>query len=127
VIAIDRMLCYLSSVRFDFQELYRAIDDKRRLRGLTWQDVANEIGQDRPGPRISASTITRTAKGGSMEADGVLAMIRWLGQTFQCYTRGAVVSTNSLPMEAPGMGRFDAKAFYKALDEKRQTRKMTWQ
>jgi len=60
--------------QFDFQALYAALDTQRCSRAMTWQQVAGEIG-----PRISAATLTRTAHGGPMEADGVLAMVRWHG------------------------------------------------
>ena len=43
------------------------MDEQRCQRGLTWSDVAREIG-------VSASTLTRTRRGGRMEVDGMLML-----------------------------------------------------
>jgi transcriptional regulator with XRE-family HTH domain len=58
--------------RFDARALYQALDEKRKSRGLSWREVATEIG-------VSVSTIKRTQSGGRMEVDGMLAMVAWLG------------------------------------------------
>jgi transcriptional regulator with XRE-family HTH domain len=67
-------------IRFDARALYEALDEQRRSRGMSWQEVAREIG-------VSASTLIRTRRGGRMEADGMLAMVRWLGRTAESFTR----------------------------------------
>jgi len=67
--------------RFDSAALYSALDAQRRSRGMTWSDVAAEIG-------VSASTLTRTRRRGRMEVDGMLAMVRWLGRTVESFTFG---------------------------------------
>ena len=67
-------------LRFDAKALYQALDQQRRSRGLTWAGVAREIG-------VSASTLTRTARGGRMEADGMLAMCRWLKRPAESFVR----------------------------------------
>jgi transcriptional regulator with XRE-family HTH domain len=67
--------------RFDAQALYAALDAQRQARNLTWQQLAGEIG-------VSASTMTHTRKGGRMEVDGMLAMVRWLGRTVESFTFG---------------------------------------
>ena len=56
------------------------MDEQRRSRGLTWTHVGRELG-------ISPSTLTRTRRGGRMEVDGMLAMVRWLGRTVESFTR----------------------------------------
>ena len=66
--------------RFDAEALYRALDQQRRDRGMTWADVSREIG-------VSASTITRTRKGGRMEVDGMLAMVYWLDEKVETFVR----------------------------------------
>jgi len=58
--------------RFDTHALYQALDKQRCARGLSWRDVAIEIG-------VSPATISRTRQGGRMEVDGMLAMVAWLG------------------------------------------------
>ena len=67
-------------LRFDARALYRALNEQRQARGLTWAGVAREIG-------VSSSTLTRTALGGRMEADGMLAMCRWVGRTAESFVR----------------------------------------
>jgi hypothetical protein len=57
------------------------MDEQRRARGMSWREVAQEIGG------ISPSTLTRTKLGGRMEADGMLGMVRWLGRTAESFLR----------------------------------------
>ena len=64
--------------RFDSKALYQALDEQRRNRNLTWDQVANEIG-------VSKATISRTKGGGRMEVDGMLAMVGWLGVPVECF------------------------------------------
>jgi transcriptional regulator with XRE-family HTH domain len=67
--------------RLNAAALYAALDEQRRARGMSWAQVAAEIG-------VSASTLTRTRRGGRMEVDGMLAMVRWLGRTAESFTFG---------------------------------------
>lgn len=67
--------------RFNASALYEALDDQRRSRGLSWTQVAAEVG-------VSASTLTRTKLGGRMEVDGRLAMVRWLNRSTESFTFG---------------------------------------
>ena len=70
----------MAMLRLDAQALYRALDERRVARGLTWKQVAAETG-------VSASTLTRTRHGGRLEVDGVLAMVSWLGRTVESFAR----------------------------------------
>ena len=56
--------------------LYAAMDSQRRSRGMSWVEVGREIG-------VSPATLTRTKLGGRMEVDGMLAMVRLVGQTVE--------------------------------------------
>ena len=67
-------------LRFDAVALYDALDGQRTARGMTWAQVAVEIG-------VSAATIKRTRAGGRMEVDGMLAMVRWLGVPIETFVR----------------------------------------
>jgi len=58
--------------RFSSSALYKALDERRIHRELTWRQVATAIG-------VSPGTITRLRDGGRMEVDGMLAMVHWLG------------------------------------------------
>ena len=68
--------------RFDSTALHAALDGRRRARGLTWGQVALETG-------VSVSTMTGTKRGGRLEVDGVLAMVKWLDRTVESFTHGA--------------------------------------
>lgn len=48
---------------------------------MSWTQVADEIG-------VSVSTLTNTKRGGRMEVDGMLAMVRWLDRTVESFTFG---------------------------------------
>ena len=66
--------------RFDAQALYLALDEQRQARGMSWSDIAGEIG-------VSASTLRRTKAGGRMEVDGMIAMVDWLGVPVETFVR----------------------------------------
>ena len=67
-------------VRFDAAALHAALDARRRARGLSWGQVAAECG-------VSATTLTRTARGGRLELDGALCMVGWLGLPVETFLR----------------------------------------
>ena len=83
-------------LRFDAQALYRALDSQRSARGVTWSQVAAEIG-------VSVATITRTRTGGRMEVDGMLAMVRWLGVPVETFVRetNSVIPRDTSEGESP--------------------------
>jgi transcriptional regulator with XRE-family HTH domain len=66
--------------RFDSSALFAALDRERLARGLTWKQLAGQIG-------VSAATIQRTRRGGRMEVDGMLAMVGWLGVPAETFVR----------------------------------------
>ncbi len=67
-------------IRFDAKALYVALDEQRRAREMSWEQVAAAIG-------VSAATITRTRIGGRLEVDGMLAMVSWLGVPVETFAR----------------------------------------
>ena len=66
--------------RFDARALYAALDKRRGECGLTWAQVASEVG-------VNSATIQRTRTGGRMEVDGMLAMVSWLGLPVEAFVR----------------------------------------
>ena len=66
--------------RLDSAALFAALDQRRSARGLTWAEVAAETG-------VSVATIKRTGRGGRMEADGMLALVSWLGLPVETFVR----------------------------------------
>jgi len=88
--------------RSDARALYAALDEQRRSRGISWQQVALEVG-------VSPSTLTRTKRGGRMEVDGMLAMVRWLGRTVESFTRGVTRKRQTDETHDPGSNAMAAK------------------
>jgi len=70
--------------RFDSNALYKALDQQRQDRGMTWADISKEIS-------VSASTIRRTKEGGRMEVDGMIAMVDWLGLRVETFIRSTEI------------------------------------
>ncbi|HXC98936.1 MAG TPA: helix-turn-helix transcriptional regulator, partial [Verrucomicrobiae bacterium] len=89
---------------------------RRQSEGLSWNEVSKQMG-------VAASTIRRTERGGPMETDGVLAMVRWVEGVPEDFIQG----TRAVPPK--GLlypGRFNCKALFEAIDEHRRARGMTW-
>jgi transcriptional regulator with XRE-family HTH domain len=76
--------------RFNAKALFDAMDQQRRERGITWQQVARETG-------VSPGTLTRTKLGGRMEVDGMLSMVRWLNRTVESFVQGPSVAQKKTP------------------------------
>jgi transcriptional regulator with XRE-family HTH domain len=77
------------AARFDTAALYAALDAQRHARAMSWREVADETS-------VSVSTLTRTAQGGRMEADGVMFMLQWLGLPAEVFLRGPAGATPEL-------------------------------
>jgi len=67
-------------IRFDAKALYVALDEQRRTREMSWEQVAAAIG-------VSVGTITRTRTIGRLEVDEMLAMVSWLGVPVETFAR----------------------------------------
>jgi len=106
-----------SAPTFDLRSLHA----ERIRRGFSKQRLAATIG-------VSASTIARTAGGGVMEADGVLAMVRWLGAPPKRFVRPAAAGQPTrLPASPTAMVRADTEAMRRALDRRRAERGISWE
>jgi hypothetical protein len=68
-------------LRWDTKALHSALNDQRQSRGMTWKQVAQEIGGFTPG------MLTNLAKGGRIGFPGVMRIVRWLGQPAAAFTR----------------------------------------
>jgi hypothetical protein len=111
------------AVVFDGQALYDALDQQRRSRGMTWQEVARTVG-------VSASAMTAVARRERLEADGVLAMVRWLGRTPESFTGDPGDKAGSAPagdaLTSQRFLRVDTTALHRGLDERRRSLDLTW-
>lgn len=116
---------------FDVDALHTALDGERRARGLSWQQLAREISAQfgRAGWRpIAASTLSGMRGKRVIEGDGVLQALRWLNRTPESFVPGHTPAADeALPhVEPDGILRFDAVAIYKALDQQRIARGLSW-
>lgn len=81
--------------RFDLPALFRAIDAERSRQELSWASLARQVG-------VAASTIRRFRTAENAEADGVLALVRWLGVAPEAYVAGSSLPGDRL--DSGGMG-----------------------
>jgi hypothetical protein len=104
---------------FDLAALYRAVDSKRLRRRQKWPDVAAEIG-------LPLKVIRNVQFADVMEADGVLAIVRWLGVAPETFVRP--VREGPIPeyMAEGTAWRVDASALHAALDAARVLQGTTW-
>ncbi len=93
----------MSADLFDLRGLFRSIDDERECRGLSWAALARQVG-------VAASTIRRFGNASDAEADGVLAMIRWLGVLPEDYVDSDTVNGQRLDLPGNGYVRVDMEA-----------------
>ena len=84
----------------DLAELASAIHQARIERGTTMADVARETG-------VAAATIRRYETAADAEADGVLALVGWLGATPERFIADSTVEGTPLPPTGDGMNRVD--------------------
>lgn len=57
--------------QLDVPELYRWLDTKRRAGGLSWRQLAAQLG-------LSSSTMTRLGQGYRPDADALVTLLAWL-------------------------------------------------
>jgi hypothetical protein len=118
---------------FDMRALQTALDDERRARKLTWDQLAAEINapfEHTPSIPISVGTLrTMTAKR-SVTSGVVLQVLRWLRRSPESFLAGrdqAPAAAEALPEAGPAqILRFDTRALHAALDAHRRERAMTW-
>ena len=114
---------------FSLQSLYAALDAQRQERGYSWLRATREMAQHGKRHPLSPSTVKGMRTKALAEADGVLAMLRWLGRSpesfLHCHETGE--RSACLPDIPSGkVLRFDTTKIYAALDARRLERKMTW-
>ena len=61
----------MTKTRIDVQGLYAALDAERSARGLSWRQLAKEIG-------VSPSLLSRLSNDLRPDADGFATLVRWL-------------------------------------------------
>jgi hypothetical protein len=68
-------------LRWDTKALHSAMNAQRQGRGMTWKEVAQQVGGFTPG------MLTNLAKGGRIGFPGVMRIVRWLGRPAAVFTR----------------------------------------
>jgi transcriptional regulator with XRE-family HTH domain len=61
----------MTRTKIDVQGLYAALDAERMARGLSWRQLAKEIG-------VSPSLLSRLSNDQRPDADGFATLVRWL-------------------------------------------------
>lgn len=119
---------------FDMKAFHRAVDERRRGRGLSWIELAADV--NRPFEHSSSipihpATIRDMAKKRSVTSAVVLQVLRWLQATPESFLSEPDRNPRpeeELPRAAPDrILRFDTRALHTALDQERKRRGMTWQ
>lgn len=86
--------------QFDLHELSIRVDSARVERDLTWAELSRHVG-------VATSTIRRFATASDAEADGVLALIRWLGVAPEQFIVDSAIAGTPLPAAGDGIIRVD--------------------
>jgi len=114
---------------FDVDALYDALDARRRADALSWPQAAREISRlfrDTPARPISASTLSGMRGRATLEGDGVLQMLRWLGCAPERFVPGSDEAPPLPDVPTDRILRFDTRAIHAALDARRMERGLSW-
>ncbi len=119
---------------FNMRTFHAELDEQRRVRGLTWIELAAEINrpfESTPSIPINPGTLRDMLKKRSVTSAVVLQALRWLGRTPESFLSGATHSASlDEPLPEAGLDRilrFDTCAIYDALQQERLRRGLTWQ
>lgn len=105
---------------FDLGQLSCRIDELREQRNVTMAALASEVG-------VAASTIRRFRTADDAEADGVLALIAWTGDTPEQFIADSQVSGSELPPPGTGQIRVDLDLVVVAASGRRTATRTTIQ
>ena len=101
--------------QIDLSELSRWIDEARADRHLTWAAISKQVG-------VATSTIRRFASASDAEADGVLALIGWLGVAPEQFVVNSKIVGVPLPPAGDGVIRVDMALVVDLLSGPRRAR-----
>ena len=120
---------------FDVHALFRAMDEQRIARGLSWAgaaremwDLSAELNARRNDHPIVGSTLVNMDKRGASTCQHVLFMLRWLDKAPEEFVPGLVVTRkHAMPAAGPDRRlRWSLLDTYAALDAERERRGQTW-
>lgn len=90
----------MGEVLFDLRGLFESVDSERERLGVSWSALSREVG-------VGASTIRRFGVAHDAEADGVLALVRWLGVAPEEFVSSSSVCGEKLLASGDGVVRVD--------------------
>ena len=70
-------------LRWDAKALHAALESQRQNKGMTWTEVARQVGAFTP------AMLAHLSKGGRVSLPGVMRIVRWLGQPAATFTRAS--------------------------------------
>lgn len=76
----------MTRTRIDVRGLYAALDAERTARGLSWRQLAKEVG-------VSPSLLSRLGNDLRPDADGFATLVRWLNMPAEQF----MIDTNDRP------------------------------
>lgn len=97
------------AVRFDLHQLFDAIESERRHRKIGWAALSEQVG-------VSTTTIRRYREAKDAEADGVLALLRWLNVEPEHFTNSNQRG-QKLPSVSAEIVRVDTAKIAAAVDQ----------
>lgn len=100
---------------FDLGALFVEVGLEREVHGLSWAALGRRVG-------VSPSTIRRYEGADDAEADGVLAVVRWMNKTPEHYVGGSVIEGSRLVETGRGIVRVDMELVARAEGDARGAR-----
>ena len=121
---------------FDFTAFTSALNDRRKERGLSWFELADELWAqsadlnaalgDHP---LCGGAVSRLPTRGDTSCQYALFMLRWLDQAPEAFLTGSVVDVGEVRLSSPGPDRrlrWELPELHAALNEQRESRGLTW-
>ncbi|MER5494874.1 helix-turn-helix domain-containing protein [Streptomyces sp. NPDC002490] len=84
----------MARTRVNVATLYAALDAARTTRGLSWRQLAGEVG-------VSPSTMTRLANGHRPDVDAFAALVQWLSLPAENFMIDPAAEAEAKPTAEP--------------------------
>ena len=123
-------------VNFDFAAFFGALDAERRVRGLGWYELADELWAQSAGLNaqrddhpLCGGAVSRQGARGETSCQYAMFMLRWLNRAPEEFLTGPVVDVGDVGLPDAGTDRrlrWDLPQLHAALNAQRQQRGLTW-
>ena len=121
---------------FDFDAFTAALDGRRRERGLSWFELADELwaqsadlNAELGDHALCGGAVSRLPTRGDTSCQYALFMLRWLDRAPEAFLTGPVVEVGQVRLPDPGPDRrlrWELLELYAALNQQREARGLTW-